>query len=75
MARIPDAELMRLKAEVAVACLVEGCGVELRPQGQDLVGRCPNPGFENKINSISPTHIYYNDAVEWGEAWLRGNGF
>lgn len=34
-----------------------------------------NPGFNNKINSISPTHSYYDDAVSWGEAWLTRNGF
>ena len=31
--------------------------------------------FENKINSISPNHSYYNDAVNWGEAWLKQNGY
>ncbi len=41
MARIPDAELARIKAEVSVQRLVEGCGVELREQGKDLVGACP----------------------------------
>jgi len=41
VARIPDVELARLKAEVSVQRLVEGCGVQLRRQGQDLVGRCP----------------------------------
>jgi DNA primase catalytic core len=41
VARIPDVELTRLKVEVSVQRLVEGCGVELRPQGQDLVGKCP----------------------------------
>jgi DNA primase catalytic core len=41
VARIPDEVLARLKAEVSVARLVEGCGVELRAQGKDLVGRCP----------------------------------
>ena len=41
MARIPKAELARLKAEVSVQRLVEGCGVELRRQGADLVGNCP----------------------------------
>ncbi len=41
MARIPDAELARLKAEVSVQRLVEGCGVVLRRQGQDFVGACP----------------------------------
>jgi RHS repeat-associated protein len=40
---------------------------------QALIAR--NPGFENKINSISPTHSYYDDAVSWGESWLRQNGF
>jgi len=34
-----------------------------------------NPQFENKINSISPTHAYYNDAVRWGESWLKANGY
>lgn len=41
MARIPDEVLARLKAEVSVQRLVQGCGVELRAQGKDLVGRCP----------------------------------
>ena len=41
MARIPDAELARLKAEVSVQRLVEGCGVQLRRQGADFLGRCP----------------------------------
>jgi hypothetical protein len=41
VARIPDAELSRLKAEVSVERLVEGCGVVLRRQGKDLVGCCP----------------------------------
>ncbi len=41
MARIPEAELARLKAEVSVQRLVEGCGVVLRKQGSDLVGACP----------------------------------
>ena len=41
MARIPETELARLKAEVSVARLVQGCGVELHRQGRDLVGRCP----------------------------------
>ena len=41
MARIPDAELARLKAEVSVQRLVEGCGVALRRQGKDYVGACP----------------------------------
>ena len=34
-----------------------------------------NPGFNNKINSISPKHSYYDDAVSWGEAWLVRSGY
>ena len=40
MARIPDAELERLKAEISVERLVEASGVELKPAGKDLLGRC-----------------------------------
>lgn len=34
-----------------------------------------NPGFQNKINSVSPKHEYYDQAVAWGEQWLRQNGY
>ena len=34
-----------------------------------------NPQFENMRNPIDPLHDWYGDAVEWGEAWLRENGF
>lgn len=40
MARIPEAELERLKAEISVERLVEASGVELKPAGKDLLGRC-----------------------------------
>lgn len=40
---------------------------------QALIAR--NPGLENAINSISPRHSYYQQAVDWGEAWLRANGY
>lgn len=40
---------------------------------QPLIDR--NPGFENIRNSISPNHSCYDEAVEWGEAWLRGAGY
>ncbi|MBO0981296.1 polymorphic toxin-type HINT domain-containing protein [Microbacterium sp. SD291] len=33
-----------------------------------------NPGFQNLVNSISPRHSYYEQAVEWGRAWLSGIG-
>lgn len=41
MARIPDAELERLKSEVSVQRLVEASGVTLRKGGKDLLGKCP----------------------------------
>jgi hypothetical protein len=33
-----------------------------------------NPGFQNVRQSISPSHPWYQQAVDWGEAWLRANG-
>jgi DNA primase catalytic core len=41
MARIPAAELERLKAEVSVQRLAEARGVKLRRHGADLIGLCP----------------------------------
>jgi hypothetical protein len=34
-----------------------------------------NPGFENQINSINPSQPYYQQAVDWGNSWLKANGF
>ena len=34
-----------------------------------------NPSYRNAINSISPTHGYYDRAVSWGEQWLTQNGY
>lgn len=41
MARIPEAEIERLKNEVSVERLVEASGIELKRAGKDLLGRCP----------------------------------
>lgn len=41
MARIPEAEIERLKSEVSVERLVETSGIELKKAGTDLLGRCP----------------------------------
>lgn len=41
MARIPEAEIERLKNEVSVERLVEASGIELRKAGKDWLGRCP----------------------------------
>ena len=40
MARIPEAEIERLKREVNLVALVEASGVKLRRQGRDWVGLC-----------------------------------
>jgi DNA primase len=41
MARIPDSEVERLKAEVSLVRLVESSGVVLAKRGADMVGCCP----------------------------------
>lgn len=41
MARIPDAEIERLRQEISLERLVESSGVVLEKRGNDLVGRCP----------------------------------
>lgn len=41
MARIPDAELERLKRETDLVALVQAAGVELRRHGANVIGRCP----------------------------------
>lgn len=46
---------------------------EARAIEQALIVR--NPGYDNLINSIGTQHSWYQQAVDWGETWLRGNGF
>jgi DNA primase len=41
MARIPQAEIERLKSEVSVERLVASSGIALRKSGKDLLGHCP----------------------------------
>ncbi len=41
MARIPESELERLKAEVSVERLVVASGIELTRSGKDRTGKCP----------------------------------
>ena len=41
MARIPEAEIERLKSEVSVERLVEDSGIALKKSGKDKLGRCP----------------------------------
>jgi DNA primase len=41
MARIPEAEIERLKHEISVERLVTASGIELRKSGKDQIGKCP----------------------------------
>jgi DNA primase len=55
MARIPEAELERIKEEVSLERLAEARGVKLRRQGRDLRGRCPfHEPDEDPSLSIDP---------------------
>ena len=60
MARIPDEVLARLKAEVSVARLVEGCGVALKSQGKDLVGCCPFHDDSTPSLVVTPSKNLWN---------------
>jgi DNA primase len=56
MARVPQEELERLKAEVSLQRLVEAKGVELRKHGaHDLVGRCPFHDDREPSLVVSPS--------------------
>lgn len=48
MARIPGAELERLKEEISVVRLLESAGVELRAHGADRIGRCRSTTTERR---------------------------
>jgi len=60
MARIPDDQLDRLKAEVAVERLAEGMGVVLKRHGADLLGLCPFHDDREPSLVISPkTNLWH----------------
>lgn len=54
MARIPDEEIERLKAEVSLERLVSAAGIELRRHGADLLGLCPFHDDHEPSLVISP---------------------
>ena len=60
MARIPDDQLDRLKQEVFIQRLVEGQAIELKPHGQDFIGRCPFHDDHTPSLVISPkTNLWH----------------
>ncbi len=54
MARIPEADIQRLKEEVAVVRLAEASGLELKKSGKDFVARCPFHADETASLVITP---------------------
>lgn len=61
MARIPEAEIERVKREVSVERLVEASGVVLKRQGKDLFGRCPFHAPDDTPSlSVTPAKNLWN---------------
>jgi DNA primase catalytic core len=54
MARIPDEQLDQLKQDISIQRLVEAQGIELKPHGHDLIGRCPFHDDHTPSLVISP---------------------
>ncbi|KAF1684477.1 hypothetical protein B1992_15080 [Pseudoxanthomonas broegbernensis] len=54
MARIPEQEIERLKAEVSLQRLVEAKGVTLARQGKDWLGCCPFHADRTPSLVVSP---------------------
>lgn len=54
MARIPEAEIERLKAEISLERLAEARGVQLKRHGADLMGLCPFHDDHTPSLVISP---------------------
>jgi len=61
MARIPEAEIERIKREVSLERLVEASGVELKRVGKDLFGRCPFHAPDDTPSlSVTPAKNLWN---------------
>ena len=79
MARIPEAEIERLKNEVAVERLVEASGVALRKAGKDMLGRCPFHADDTASLVITPAKNLWHcfgcgiggDPIDW---MIKKNG-
>ena len=54
MARIPNEEIERIKAEVSLQRLVEAKGVELKRHGKELIGLCPFHDDKSPSLVVSP---------------------
>jgi DNA primase catalytic core len=74
MARIPEAEVERLKREISVQRLAEARGIKLTRQGADLIGKCPFHDDRTPSLVISPAKNLWHclgacnaggDVIEW----------
>lgn len=54
MARIPEAEIQRLKDEVSVVHLAQSSGLELKKSGKDFAARCPFHADDTASLVITP---------------------
>jgi len=80
MARIPEAEVERLKKEISVQRLAEARGITLTRQGADLLGKCPFHDDRTPSLVISPAKNLWHclgacneggDVIQWV---MRANG-
>ena len=81
MARIPDGDIERMKAEVSLVRLVEASGVALEKRGADHVGRCPFHDDKTPSLVITPAKNLWRcfgacdaggDAIAWASGPSRG---
>jgi DNA primase len=54
MPLIPDDEIERIKRETDLAAVIRSRGIELKPQGGDLIGLCPFHSDENPSLHVTP---------------------
>lgn len=79
MARIPDAELARLKREVSLERLATARGIVLKPSGKNLMGLCPFHEDHEPSLSIDPGQNLWHcfgcqqggGVIDWG---MRAEG-
>lgn len=74
MARVPEQLIEQIKREVSVLRLAELAGVELHPEGENLVGSCPFHPDESSSLLVSPQENAWRcsgdceaggSAIEW----------
>ena len=54
MAMIPDDDLDKMKRSIDLAAVIRARGIELKPQGHDLIGLCPFHADQNPSLHVTP---------------------